>query len=275
MNPDFDNPSSVASIKRLARAIRSVEGRKYSDALEAAAHRAGHASFQAAVRSADTRKSRATHRATIIEYWRDWTAKEAGNVKLTVELSQPLSSLVKQHQLEGRLSNFRIVGTDTLDGRTTLGCGESTAKWFAARAARCLQFMDATGLKPCRKHRNIWPNDDSSKRIPDADHFATWYHPQLKAYVITDEPYHGYPRPEHAERRQWCEKYGYDLEPVKWRGMHNPSPGSVGGTVLYLIAKATDGVPLHRLAELANQLPDPISDEAAISVNKRSTRLFQ
>lgn len=270
MNPDFESPTSVASIKRLARAISSSTGRKYSHALEIAAQRGGYDSFR------DARHSKSavlpTYPVTIIEYWRDATAKEAGTVKLELTLTQPLPQLVKPHHLNGRLGNFRLIDGDTLDRRTTLGCRESTAKWFAARAARTLQFMDATGLKPCTKGSGIWPQRDINKRVPGGDHCVTWYHPELKQYVATDEPYHGELRPDDPERKAWCAKHGYDIEPVTWGGMHNPGARNVGGTRLYLIAKTADDVPLRALAEAADRLPPPIDDEAAVRLSKRSIR---
>jgi len=273
MNPNFQSPGSVASIKRLARAISSSTGQKYSDALEIAAERGGYNSFHDAVHSTSSAVV-GKHSVTIVEYWRDASAKEAGTVKLEMKLNQPLPQLVKPHHLDGRLANFRLVNHDTLDGRTTLNCQESTAKWFAARTARTLQFMDATGLKPCAKDSGIWPQRDINSRIPDGDHCVTWYHPELKKYVATDEPYHGVLRPDDPERRAWCEKYGYVLQPVIWGGMHNPDPGNVGGTRLYLIAKAADNVPLNTLAATLNRLPPPVGNDVGL-VSKRSIRVLR
>ena len=270
MNPHFARPVSIPSIKRLARAVQAVEGCKYSDALDAAAQRAGHSSFYAATQALKSAIPRAGHSITIIDHWRDVDAREWGVVNLTLQLSEPLSSLVKPHHLQGRLGAYKIIGGDTLAGQITIGGRESTAKWFTARAGRCLQFMDATGLKPCKK-RYFWPSGDHDKRIPGADHYVIWYHPELKKHVITDEPYHGHVRNNDPERIEWCHRHGYDMEAVKWGGMHNPAPE--GGTVLYLIAKAEDNVPLRELARLANQLPEPVSEEEAVTIDRRPIRL--
>lgn len=273
MNPDFARPSSIPSIKRLARAIQAAEGCKYSDALNAAAQRAGHASFHAAIHASSCPAPTARHSVTIIDHWRDIDAKEAGVVELTLQLSHPLRDLVRPHHLQGRLNAYKIIGTDTLAGQITIGGRESTAKWFAARTGRCLQFMDATGLKPSRKHSNIWPDDDTDKRVPGADHYVVWYHPELETHVISDEPYHGHVRHHDPERRQWCDEHGYVIEPVTWAGMHNPAPD--GGTVLYLIAKAADRKIVRRLAELANQLPDVITEDAVVATHRRPIRLVR
>jgi hypothetical protein len=275
VNPDFSAPSSIPSIKRLARAIQGVEGCKYSDALETAAQRAGHPTFHAAMIAAKASSSLPQYPVTLIEHWRDVDAKEAGVMELTLAISQPLTCLVKPHQMEGRLGAYKIAGADRLVSQVTIHGRETTARWFVARAGRVLQFMDATGLKPSKKHRNIWPKDDTNLGMPGADHYVVWYHPELRQHVITDEPYHGSVRRNDIDRTEWCERFGYVMQPVEWPGMHNPHPGNVGGTVLYLIAKAADQVPLEALAKKANALPSPVNNEDPITTNRRQIRLLR
>jgi hypothetical protein len=258
MNPDFANPSSIPSIKRLARAIQASDRCKYAQALEIAAQTAGHSTFHAAMSAAQTAPPLPRHSISIINRWRDTRAQEMGTVELEMTISQPLTSLVKPHQMVGRLGGYQLMGDKTLVGKDVIHAAESTAKWFSAKAGRAVQFMDATGLKPSKKYRFVWPDDDTNNRIPGADHYVVWYDPERKKYVITDEPYHGSIRRNDHERTAWCRKHGYDLQPVDWAGMHNPSPDNIGGTVLYLIAKETDNIPLQQLAEKANALCKPM-----------------
>ena len=106
MNPDFDSPSSIPSMKRLAKAIQRAQGCKYLDALDIAASRAGYPSFEVARRAVACRSNE--HVIEIIDHWRDSDSREAGTVRLTLKLSQPLNALLKPHHLDGRLSAYKI-----------------------------------------------------------------------------------------------------------------------------------------------------------------------
>lgn len=130
-------------------------------------------------------------------------------------------------------------------------------------------FIEATGLRPSKAYRKAYPTKRQSFRgevyydriaMPGLDHESVWLDPVSRGYVIANEPYvreSGLSTGDEERQAQWCEQHGFiRLEP-SWGGMYNPE----GGTQLYLLTKAGNGIDLSALIAKINQLPDDFGPE--------------
>lgn len=247
-------PSSIPSIKRLAKEIKSALGIPHHEALNLASRAGGFESFPHAkntiARSNSKLRPLLPYRIIVSAPWRNPQTREYGIEKIGVNLSQSLSQLVKPHHMIGRLGGNIWLPDEVRDEHR--GYSIENARWGILRTARCLQFMDATGLKPSNS-RKEWPKRSAENRIPGSDHSVIWYYPPEKVFVTTDEPYHGPEEQRVAERQAWCEKFGYVRILSDWLGMHNP--GKIGGTRLYLISKAAHEPLLKSIASKLEAYP--------------------
>lgn len=255
-------PSTISGIKRLAKHIKVAKGISHSEALNQAATAAGHQNFRHAQRiltnvSQPALAPRAaTYPMFITAYWRDPRDKTSGRETLRIELSAPWEELLKSSELDAArgLAGFAGRGPDHLEKRHTIDRQER-ARESVCHAARTLQFVAATKLRPSRGYSRAYPKGDPySSPLPGQDHVCVWFD-QEKRYLIADEPYgSAYDRTSDA-RKDWCKKYEYVEKQVEWTGMHYPR--DVDGTRLYLVANQDKGPPLEPLVKALNQLPAP------------------
>lgn len=267
MTLDFQAPKTVDGVKRLAKRLRQQQGLRHARALDQAAQIAGFDNFIHAVRQlpatalapnvrpADLSPPGIESRVTV--GWRDREAGGSGMETATVRLSRSLDQLITPSLLRkaARLGDLRRVNEQHLAART-LGRSRMAARRDACQAARTLQFMDATGLRPSMSRRRVYPFGDYGKAIPGMDHPTTWYDPRAKAHLIADEPYRS--GPDQAERRAaWAEQYGYVIVRTSGWGMYYPD----GGCELYLIADASKGYDLKPLVAAVDALGAPMSQD--------------
>jgi hypothetical protein len=250
-------------IKRLANSIKVERGIKHIPALEVAAQLAGFQNLKHAqnvLRSGGNRSNaRPGHRLYLTVYWRDKESDTRGRETLSIWLGTLWSDLVTLTQLDHHraLSDFRPEGPDHLAVRH-LTHSQSQARRDICAAARTLQFMDATKLRPSKSHSRAFPAGRSSNAVPGRDHYSVWYDRETKRYLFVDEPYEMAVEGKVAERAAWSERHGFTIAKPSWPGMYNPD----GGSRLYLIADAAKGVPLAPIVAALNRLPTPIVEAA-------------
>ena len=201
---------------------------------------------------------RPQHTVFITAYWKDEKTKTSGRETLTIALSAQWGELITPAQLKNHsaLSGFRSEGPDHL-ARQYLQRSQSQARRAVCAAARILQFIDTTKLRPSSSYSRAYPGGRSSNAIPGHDHSSVWYDRVTKRYLFVDEPYELAAISDAAKRSSWAQQHGYAIAKPEWPGMYNPD----GGTRLYLIADAAKGIPLAPVVEALNKLPAPIVEE--------------
>lgn len=259
MSSEAIRPSTMDGIKRLANSIKVERGIKHIPALEVAAQLAGFQNLKHAqnvLRAGGYRSNtRPGHRLYLTVYWRDKESDTRGRETLSIWLGTLWSDLVTLAQLDHHraLSDFRPEGPDHLAVRH-LTHSQSQARRDICAAARTLQFMDATKLRPSKSHSRGFPAGRSSNAVPGRDHYSVWYDREAKRYLFVDEPYEMAVEGKAAERAAWSERHGFTIAKPSWPGMYNPDCGSR----LYLIADAAKGVPLVPIVAALDRLPAPI-----------------
>lgn len=251
-------PSTMAGLKRLAKQIKIAERSSHHAALDQAARAAGFENFRHAQRTLpDQDKPRivATYTLYLTAYWHDRQAGTSGRETLAISLGAPWSELLTREQFYSArgLGGFQTEGPDHLSRRHVARSQES-AREAVCHAARTLQFVDATRLRPSRGSTRAYPSNKASNPMPGQDHAGVWYDSE-KRYLIADEPYEKSVEHQRAERDAWCRRHGYEEMKCSWLGMHNP----FGGTRLYLLSSAAKGVRLQPVIEALNRLPEPYS----------------
>lgn len=258
-------PSTLDGIKRLAKSLKREREpvTPHSQALDEAAQVAGYQNFRHAhnvLRNSPAGKTKPLgHRVYLTAYWKDKKHNTSGRETLTLGLSCLWSELMTPTQLK----NHRALMHFYVDGLDHLACEQrqstqSQARRAVCAAARALQFMDATRLRPSKGHSRAFPGGRSSNAIPGHDHYSIWYDSDTKRYLLADEPYEAAAKGKEIERQAWAQKYGFVIVKPTWPGLYAPDLGSR----LYLIADASKGVPLEPIATALDRLPPPIVEEA-------------
>jgi len=262
MSSETIRPSTMDGIKRLASSIKVERGIKHMPAMEVAAKLAGFQNFKHArnvLGSGGNRpQARPDHPLYLTVYWRDKESDTRGRETLKILLGTLWSDLITPAQLEDHraLTDFRPEGPDHLVARD-LTHSQSTAHRDICAAARTLQFMDTTKLRPSKSHSRAFPAGRSSNAVPGRDHYSVWYDRETKRYLFADEPYEMAVQSKAADRAAWSERHGFAIVKPSWPGMYNPD----GGTRLYLIADSTKGIPLAPIVAALNHLPAPIVEK--------------
>lgn len=252
-------PSTMDGIRRLAKSIKVKRGIQHTPALEVAAQLAGYQNLKHAqnvLRSGGNRPlARRGHRLYLTVYWRDKDLDTRGRETLNIWLGTLWSDLITPAQLDNHraLIDFRPEGPDHL-AVSHLAHSQSRARRDICAAARTLQFMDATKLRPSKSHSRPFPGGRSSNAVPGRDHYSVWYDRETKRYLFADEPYEMAAQSKAAERTAWSERHGFAIAKPSWPGMYNPD----GGSRLYLIADSAKGIPLAPIVTALERLPAPI-----------------
>ncbi len=259
MSNEALRPSTLVGIKRLAKSLKTQRGIQHSQALNEAAKAAGFQNFSHARRalptSLDKVRPRQEHCLFLSAYWKSQESGDSGRETITIGISAPWVDLIAPHQFQNHraLWNFRADGPDHL-ARDRLLRTQSEARRAVCAAARTMQFMDATKLRPAKSHSRAFPGGRASNTIPGRDHSSVWYDPESKRYLITDEPYEMAVERRAEEREAWAKRFGFAIVKPKWTGMYAPE----GGSQLYLVSDETKGIPLQSVAAALNKLPAPL-----------------
>lgn len=275
MSSESIRPSTMDGIKRLANSIKVERGIKHLPALEVAARLAGFQNLKHAQNvlknGGDRANTRTGHRVYLTVYWRDKESDTSGRETLIIRLATLWSDLVTVAQLDYHraLTHFQPEGPDHL-ARRDMVQSQSQARRAICAAARTLQFMDTTKLRPSKSHSRAFPAGRSSNAVPGRDHYSIWYDRESKRYLFADEPYEPVAEAKAAERAAWSERHEFDIVKPSWPGMYNPD----GGSRLYLIADSKKGVPLAPTVAALNRLPAPIVEAAWNGESAPSTPIF-
>lgn len=254
------HPSTMTGIKRLATQLKAADGLSHSASLDKASVAAGYENLRHAQRILTGQPKPAAvavpcYQIYITAYWRDRGAGINGRETLATSLSAPWKDLLTPAEFKSArgMEDFIPEGPDHLSKHHVVK-SQSSAREAVCHAARTLQFVAATGLRPSRGYSRAYPKGTVDSRVPGQDHVCVWFD-QQKRYLIADEPYEAAANRRRQERDVWCQAHDYAERKPSWAGMHNP----YGGTSLYLLAHAANGVPLDPLIRALDQLPKPHS----------------
>ncbi|CAN5121984.1 hypothetical protein BH10PSE1_BH10PSE1_13870 [soil metagenome] len=251
------SPTTLKGIKDLAKTLKKAQGLQHARALDQAAVRAGYQNFKHARNRLGDRTPAPAPQASFPTWvtvaWRD-PSGQGGRETCLVVLTRPISELVTARQLTAshNLGGLIMAASDHLVGGQRAS-SQTGAQWEAGRAARTLQLMDATGLRPTASRRRIYPQGQYANRAPGSDHGVGWYDPETRTYLYTDEPYNGSVDQVAEERAAWADQFGWKIVKPNWRGMHRPE-----ATELFVMAPKTfdlDG--LRRALDRLPVWPNP------------------
>lgn len=251
-------PTTLVGIKRLAKAIKAERDITLHEAHDVAARQAGFENLRHAQHVFSGKREapvKSAHRLFLTVYWKDRDTGSSGRETLSMTLSCPWSDLVSAAQLKNHptLYAFRSEGADHL-AREHVLTSQSSARRSICAAARGLQFMDATKLRPSKAHSRAFPGGTFRNTIPGRDHSSIWYDPDSKGYVFVDEPYEDKAQNYAEKRAAWAQKHAFDLVKAQWPGMYAPDIGSR----MYLNSSLAKGVPLAKLVAAMDSLPPPV-----------------
>lgn len=249
-------PSSIEGIKRLAKAISKTDEIKHSQALDQASKASGFANFTHARRSLLDRTAEIIAPAYMIyisTYWRDGKTRASGRETIRMILSKPLDELIKptQYRHAHKLGRFKRYASDHVVADYRPGSPD-VALARSCGAARVLQFLDATGLRP--SNARVKPRGGHNARLPGHDHGSVWYDPIAKHHVAADEPYAASVPSKTAAREAWAREHNWSVVKPSWKGMYYPE----GGSELYLAADASKGFSLEGVVGALDNAAPPI-----------------
>lgn len=259
-------PKSIESIKRLAKSIRAERGITYTAALNAAARAGSYQNFAHArnILADGISRQKPSHAVFVTIRWFDRKKKIRGRETIELQLSKPLDDLLTVTQMKyvRHLGGMQRAAGDHLVGYSH---DQDRARMDACQAARSLQFMDITGLKPSNSRRS-YPKGEFQNRIPGHDHGSTWYDPIAKQHVLVDEPYAANP----AERAEWARRHGWQAVRSPWRGMYYPD----GGAQLWIAADINKGFSLDPVLARLAAAPQPLIIEDWTGISATTDEWF-
>ncbi|MEL7936417.1 DUF5623 domain-containing protein [Pseudomonas delhiensis] len=226
--PQSVQPSTLAGISRLAKAIKKQDQITHLAALEIAAQRAGYQNYQHARHALNRDQAplhgQLVHRIYLSAYWRDSSSKprQSGLETIRIELPRPLAEFLKRHQIHRarNLEGFFLESKDHLEMRSNLD-SQIRARELLQRAALSLQFIEATGLRPATNRLQRKPMDQLDD-LPNVDHSSRWISP-AGDWVFLDEPYsHATKDQYHSERVDWVASRGLHGAWPNWNGLYYP-----------------------------------------------------
>lgn len=265
-------PTTLLGIKSYASDLKKSLGIEHNAALEQAAETAGYQNLAHARAVLSTPIAASIPRQTTIItcHWKDRETRNTGTEGLAIDLATPLGGMVTLEQMKKHplLSNFFVYDKKQLVNEE-LRSSQGSARYTICQVARVLQFMDATGLRPSRSHRRIYPGGTSVNRIPGADHARAWFDPMTRAFLMTDEPYDEAIERRMHDRDQWAYQHGYQVMKTKWQGMYAPDVGSR----LYLVRSLTRGLEMDKILAAIDKLPEAFRADNWAGVSLKTSGL--
>lgn len=249
-------PSSIDGIKRLATQIKKDQDIQHAVALDMAAKAASFENFTHARRSLSRQTGSASseHQLFITIYWMESRPFRAGRETLRVDLSKPLLELCSKSELKlARGLWGRLVASDHIV-HDSVAQSQEFARGEICKAARTLQFMEATGLRPSDDYKGEYPQGDYDNKLPGSDHSTDWYDPAIGQFVLIDEPYS--PAIVSEERAAWAQQHGWHLQASKWPGIYYPHHCS-----FFVATDASKGYDFAALMEKIDAIPTPLTSE--------------
>lgn len=250
-------PTTIVGIKRLANALRKSEGIQHTNALDLASMQAGYANYRNALATLGHERAeppKPLHSLFLTAYWREPRSIAEGRETMELRLERPWQSLIDARKLRAcrALGKFRGRAPDHLASKAMYR-GQDAARQALCFAARELQFMAATGLRPADGRRLLRPKIAES--LPAADHTTHWIDPERGIEVMIDEPYEGAIGPEKLARRAaWAAQHGYRIEQAPWPGMYAPDIGSL----MFVAVHETSAAHFDAIRAVLESAPAPI-----------------
>jgi len=254
-----DHPSTLVGIKRLAKHRKRDLHISHTEALDVAASLAGYSNYRHArnqlANLAPLKAASAGQRSPIwiTAYWRDKHG-ETGRETVKISARQEWGSLLRPKDLSSArgLGRFRADAADHLESRRDLA-DQHAARRAVCEAARTLQFMEATGLRPLT--RQVSRLAEEGRSMPRRDHASYWCHPETQALVAVDEPYAA-PETILPLRQTWALQTGAAVAATKWDGMYFPE-----NATLYFTSHDGRESELRGFVERLDREPIPVSAE--------------
>lgn len=261
MSQNIKAPSTIGGIKHLARAIKTTRNVPHVEALDLASKQGGFENYRHAHRVLSVSNHATTEHVRPAQLHLEYVSLSADWGKpgslvhretITLRLSRPSSEFLDARTRRVILGSFKRKGSNHFHYDTVLDT-EASARWSLCKAARFIQFVEATGLSPATSRQTQSIKVDS---LPHRDHCNYWVHRATGAVVFTDEPYLNAVKDEDQERKSWAAKNNVLIEQSPWAGMHNPLAGS--GTQLYLLTASANELVLNSIVGSLRALPKPI-----------------
>ena len=249
-------PSSIDGIKRLATQIKRNQGIPHAKALDSAAQAASYGNYEHARRSLSNQDGSVAseHQLFITIYWMESRPFRAGRETLRVDLSKPLLELCSKSELKlARGLWGRLVAPDHIV-HDTVAQSQEFARGVICKAARTLQFMEATELRPSDDNKSAYPHGDYANKLPGSDHSTDWYDPKTGQFILIDEPYS--PAVVSDERSAWAQQHGWHLQASKWPGIYYPNSCS-----FFVATDASTGYDFEELMKKIDDIPAPLTSE--------------
>lgn len=224
-------PSTIQGIKRLSKSIGRDQKVTHSKALDIAAQRAGFSSFRHAKNHLGTDSRSQTQREVAIfpmwitAYWRDKESR-SGRETVCVSCRLPWGSVLKKSELSAArgLRGFRVDAADHLESRMDM-VDQDAARREVCEAARTLQFMEITGLRPLTGQ--VYQLTRGAEKLPRRDHASAWRDPYTQAIVVVDEPYSTSIEGLLEERAPWAKSASAAIDATSWPGMYVPGASTM------------------------------------------------
>ncbi|MBB3312225.1 hypothetical protein FHT78_004001 [Rhizobium sp. BK196] len=266
-------PTTIEGIKRLAKTISKQDDVAHSVGLDRASVRAGFSNYTNALRTlqASTIVPSSPVFFTFISVrWRNPKTKASGTEIIEVSLPKPLDEIIaaRQYKQARGLGYFNRLASDLIHCQRNIESANS-ALALACKAARTLQFMASTGLRPSSKSMPI--RGDFGRDLPGRDHGSSWYDPIEKRYLFVDEPYAAAVKDRQQERSAWSLRNRWEIAKPLWVGMYYPE----GGSELYLISDGQKGLPLGPVLLALSRMPAPVVPENCKRVTMTDGELFR
>ncbi|SOC24605.1 DUF5623 domain-containing protein [Thalassospira xiamenensis] len=263
-------PSSIESIKRLAKKWQKAEGLPYHKALDKASQIASYQNYAHAISKLNRVPTirNAPHPLFLTVYWEDRRTHSHGRETLKISLTKPFLDICSKSEMKRtrELYLLRCAAEDHLvaDG---IANAQDSARELICKAVRSIRFMEATGLKPS-KSADLRPlNKKHDSEPPRSDHVTTWIDPSARQLIMVDEPYLDPVVDE--DRRTWATQRGWHLEASTWPGMYFPY-----NCALFVTTDASKGYDFGALMKKINSLPKPMIEENWAGSSANSHEVF-
>jgi hypothetical protein len=253
--------STIDGLKRFAKKLQREIGCPLHEAQDRAAKIGGFQNFTHARRSLERQLK--SYPVKIDDLWKEYLPKERGSASVEVNLDMPMLQLIKAHNLYGYLSGFALTKAGGLTGHPDCMVQQRDITVYnIARAARSLQFIAATGLKPSSADSACYPKRDWNNRPPIADHDHCWYDPDNKVHILMTEPYPGRAQMEYNRQKEWEARHEWQTFQVYWGSIYGL------GTEMYLCCPASYAEILKRRIAVLEQ-SDAAFDNSIVRVETR------
>lgn len=248
-------PTTIGGIKGLARNIKKKQNISLNQARLLASKFAGYSNYEHARKVIESRTPSTSKqfKIYITAYWVEEKAIARGRETLSITISQNLREMITPYlkSLSRGLYRFKFVGSDHLVSKFPVDA-QFRAREIVCYAARHLQFIDATKLKPWWGF-DVFPEGNSRNALPSNDHSSIWRDVQGRL-MFMDEPYSM--SLDNPKRLAWASKFNQRLELSPWPSMYHPPSAQ-----MFLVSDNETGVPLDPIIKILEKLPKPFMEE--------------